>query len=84
MNAKQRRVFARVFAHPTPANIRWDDIKSLLISLGAEISQRSGSAVAVELKGETAVFHEPHPESNAPRGLVRAVREFLENAGVSP
>jgi hypothetical protein len=30
-----------------------------------------------------AVFHQPHPQREAPKGTVKGVRDFLENAGIS-
>jgi hypothetical protein len=38
----------------------------------------------VELNGVRAVFHEPHPEKEAAKGAVEAVRDFLIAAGVTP
>ncbi len=66
------------------ANIDWRDIESLLIALGAEVSEAKGSRVCVLLNGRTAVFHRPHPEKEAGKHMVRSVRDFLENAGVRP
>ena len=36
----------------------------------------------VELNGERAVFHRPHPEKTTDKGAVKSVRRFLENAEV--
>ena len=36
----------------------------------------------IELKGEDAVFHRPHPEKETDKGAVVAMRRFLENVGV--
>ena len=67
---------------PTPANIAWSDIESLLVSLGAQITEGAGSRVRVKLKNERAVFHRPHPEKITDKGAVNSVRRFLENVGV--
>ena len=84
MNRKQQRTLESVFARPVRANIDWRDIESLLIALGAEVSEAKGSRVCVLLNGRTAVFHRPHPEKEAGKHMVRSVRDFLENAGVRP
>jgi len=34
------------------------------------------------LNSERAVFHRPHPEKETDKGAVKAMRRFLENAGV--
>jgi hypothetical protein len=84
VNRKQRRTLEAIFAKPAPANVAWTDIESLFVALGAEISERRGSRVAVELHGVTAIFHWPHPQKEARRYLVRDVRDFLINCEVIP
>ena len=84
MNAKHRRTLEAIFARPVPPDLRWADIESLLIALGAERSEGRGSRVRFLLKGEPAVFHRPHPKPETDKGAVAAVRRFLESAGVKP
>ncbi|MGB5301981.1 MAG: type II toxin-antitoxin system HicA family toxin [Gemmatimonadota bacterium] len=57
---------------------------SLLGALGATVSERAGSRVAVKLNDRVAVFHRPHPRPEMGRAAVRALRRFLESAGVEP
>ncbi|ATQ67569.1 MULTISPECIES: type II toxin-antitoxin system HicA family toxin [Methylosinus] len=84
MNAKHRRTLEAIFARPVPSDIRWTDIESLLIALGAERSEGRGSRVRFLLAGAEAVFHRPHPQPETDKGAVAAVRRFLESAGVTP
>jgi hypothetical protein len=84
VNSRHRRTLARIFAEPTPADLRWRDIEALLLAVGAEVSEGSGSRVRVALAGVRAVFHRPHPGPETKRGLARAVRDFLAAAGVRP
>ena len=84
MNSRHRRTLERIFAEPTPADLRWHDIEALLRASGAEISEGAGSRVRVALRGVRAVFHQPHPGPETRRGLVRVVRDFLAAAGVRP
>jgi|TARA_B100000315_G_scaffold250707_1_gene284012 hypothetical protein len=81
MNNRQRQTLQAIFDEQ--ANIRWSRIENLLNALGAEISEGSGSRVRVYLNQTRAVFHRPHPEPEAHRGMVRSVKKFLENAGVT-
>jgi len=83
MNQKQRQTLEAIFKNPILANIIWDDIESLFHALGAVVKEGRGSRVRVELNGVVAVFHRPHPEKEASKGRVRAVRDFLETAGVN-
>jgi hypothetical protein len=84
MNKKQHRTFQKIFEKPERADIKWNDIESLFIALGAEISQGRGSRVRIAFKGVRAVFHRPHPERVAGKGTVKSVRRFLQEAGVKP
>ena len=84
MNNKQRKTLFNIFREPVLSDIEWTDIEFLLQALGAKLSKGNGSRVRVELNGERAVFHRPHPEKTTDKGAVRAVRQFLLNAGVKP
>ena len=83
MNKKNRLTLEMIFSNPVRADINWGDIELLFRNLGAKISEGNGSRVRVELNGERAVFHRPHPESNTDKGAVKSVRKFLINAGVN-
>ncbi len=84
MNAKQRKTLAAVFACPTSASIPFADIESLVKALGGVISEREGSRVRIELKGEIWRCHRPHPGKEAKRYQVEEARELLERVGVKP
>ena len=84
MDKKHRKTLEAIFEKPEQANIAWRDIEALLIALGAEISEGSGSRVRVALKDVRAVFHRPHPRKETNKGAVKSVRWFLEAAGVKP
>jgi len=82
MNSKNKKTMELIFKNPVQANILWFDIEGLLVALGGELSEGSGSRVRVKLNGVRAVFHRPHPEKSTDKGAVNSVRRFLENAGV--
>ena len=84
MKRRTRRTLDALFAHPTSANIQWRDVETLLRELGADISEREGSRVAVILFGEVRVFHRPHPGPNTDKGAVASIRKWLEQHGVVP
>jgi predicted RNA binding protein YcfA (HicA-like mRNA interferase family) len=84
LNSKKRQTLIAIFTIPIRSDIKWKDIEKLLEALGGKISQGKGSRVRVALNGVKAVFHEPHPEKETDKGAVKAVREFLENAGINP
>ncbi len=82
MNTKQKKVYEAIFKNPVQSDIDWQEIENLLKSLGANISEGNGSRVRIELNGQRAVFHRPHPERVTDKGAVKSMRRFLDNAGV--
>ncbi|GCE79523.1 type II toxin-antitoxin system HicA family toxin [Komagataeibacter oboediens] len=84
MKAKHRRTLELIFKRPVSGNVAWSDIEALFVSLGAEVSEREGSRIAVVLFGEIRVFHRPHPKPDTDKGAVASVRKWLEQNGVTP
>ena len=84
MERKHLHTLEVVFAHPTSANIQWQDVEALFDELGAEISEREGSRVAIVLFNEVRVFHRPHPSPNTDKGAIASIRKWLEQHGVVP
>ncbi len=84
MNKKQERILQAIFEHPVRADIEWRDVESLLLAVGAEITEGRGSRKRVALNGVRATFHEPHPQKELKKGAVSAVRDFLAEAQIEP
>lgn len=84
MKRAHQRTLHALFAHPTSANIDWKDIEALFHGLGAKITEREGSRVAVVLFQEVRVFHRPHPSPKTDKGAVASVKRWLEQHGVKP
>ncbi|MGE4239973.1 type II toxin-antitoxin system HicA family toxin [Ramlibacter sp.] len=64
--------------------MQWRDVEALFHELGAEISEREGSRVAVFLFDEVRVFHRPHPSPDTDKGAIASIRKWLEQHGVMP
>ena len=75
-------MYEEIFKNPVQSDIEWQEIESLLKSLGANISEGNGSRVRIELNGQRGVFHRPHPEKVTDKGAIKSMRRFLDNAGV--
>ncbi len=84
MKRKHRVTLEKIFKRPTSGNIHWKDIESLFKGLGADISERAGSRIAVVLFGEVRVFHRPHPSPNTDKGAIASIRIWLEKYEVLP
>ena len=84
MKRKHQRTLELIFSRPTSGNIQWRDVEALFGELGAEVSEREGSRVAVFLFEEVRVFHRPHPSPNTDKGAVASIRKWFEQHGVEP
>lgn len=84
MRSKHQETLRAIFANPVSGSIKWREVEALLIALGAEMSEGSGSRVRFTLAGQTLFLHRPHPSPDTKRWAVRAIREFLTNAGIRP
>ncbi|MEP7274272.1 MAG: type II toxin-antitoxin system HicA family toxin [Acidobacteriota bacterium] len=84
MKGKHLKTLVAIFHDPVRANIAWDDIERMLVSLGAELSEGRGSRVRIVLGDLRAVFHRPHPAKETDRGAIKSMRRFLEAAGAKP
>ena len=84
MNAKDQETLERLFAKPTPTDIDWADIESMLGGVEVSVLDRSASRVALVKAGEVMVLCRPHSKSLAVRATVRDVVSFLKVVGVKP
>jgi hypothetical protein len=84
MKRKHSKTLELLFHRPVSGNIKWHEIETLLISLGAETVEREGSRLEIYLFGVVKVFHRPHPSPDTDKGAVSAIRKWLEENGVTP
>ena len=84
MNGKQRKTLESIYELPTPANLAWSDIESLLLAIGCTPKEGAGSRVRFTLKQSTLAVHRPHPRKEAKQYVVRDIRDFLKSIGVTP
>lgn len=84
MRKKHADTLNAIFHTPILSNVRWSDIESLFISLGASVTEGKGSRVKIYLNDRVSVFHRPHPQKETDKGALFSVRRFLEEAGVKP
>ena len=84
MNSKHRKTLEAIFSDPVNGALEWARIEALLVALGCQVLEGSGSSVTFEKGGKRAHFHRPHPERESLRYRVRAVREYLTTLGIKP
>ncbi|WP_310473069.1 type II toxin-antitoxin system HicA family toxin [Shewanella sp. DAU305] len=59
-------------------------MEALFKALGADVSERAGSRVAVVLFDEVRVFHRPHPSPNTDKRAITSIWKWLEENEVKP
>lgn len=84
MNTRQKKTLGMIFEKPTRTDLRYNDIKSLLIAVGAKIREGRGSRVRFERDEYSVHLHAPHPQKDLPKYSVELIRDFLIQIGVKP
>ncbi|WP_333500010.1 type II toxin-antitoxin system HicA family toxin [Kluyvera sp. CHPC 1.2972] len=84
LNARHQKTLQMIFSLPTPATLEWRKIESLIVALGAKVSEWNGSRVRFEINQIVASFHRPHPDKKAKVYQVRDAMAFLIAVGVTP
>ncbi len=84
MNATHRKTLIAIFTDPVSKSLEWRRIEALLVAIGCQMIEGSGSRVRFEQGGIIGTFHRPHPAKEAKPYQVRDARQFLENLGVKP
>lgn len=83
MNSKHAKTLQAVFAKPTATTLEWARIESLLVGVGCQRLEGSGSRVKFVHGTTIASFHRPHPAKEAKAYQVDDVRAFLTMIGVT-
>lgn len=82
MNRKHQKTLKAIFSVPTLASINFADIEKLLVALGAEVTEGSGSRLSFTIGKHKLFVHRPHPAKEAKKYQVDTFREFLKLVGV--
>ena len=82
MNNKQKNTYKSIFTNPIRRDIIWNDVVSLIKALGGTVKEGDGSRVRFDLNNVSLNIHSPHPQKELKKYQVKAIREFLINAGV--
>lgn len=76
--SRTQKTLAAIFADPTPANLAWRDIEAALISVGATVTEASGSRLRVHLNDVVQVFNRPHPRPPSLTACCAGSARFLD------
>ena len=73
-----------LFSRPTKTNIKWVDIESLMMAVGATVKEGEGSRIRINKGLHVLTAHRPHPGKEARPYQVVDARIFLETLGIKP
>lgn len=60
MRKKHIETLNDIFCVPVLSKVKWVDVETLFISLGAKVIEGRGSRVKIFLNDRVSVFHLPH------------------------
>ncbi len=79
---RHKETLRQIFKVPIVSSLKWKDVESLILAMGGEIKEGSGSRIRFLLNGSIARFHRPHPSPDTDKGAIVSLREWLESIGV--
>jgi len=81
--AKHDKILAKLCTKPTPADIKWSELKGLLVHLGYKMLSGSGSRRKFFHEGKDAFIccHQPHPSPEVDKGFIDDLVDHLKAHG---
>lgn len=85
--SRHDKTLIKITARPVPADIKWNQIKSLLESLGYEritCGKTGGSRRKFfnKEKNDLIICHKPHPEPSVDKGCISDIVQHLKEHGL--
>lgn len=80
---KMKSIFTKIVSGPIKP-MKWEDVKKLLLWLGAKLRQSDGSARVFIINKRPLTIHKPHPDNELKRYAVRQVRNYLIKHDIQP
>lgn len=78
----QRSTYEAIFAHPTPLDLQWSDVRAMLTEL-SEVTEENNGNLKFNRNGQSVVVHAPHHDQLSDIDDVLRVRHFLERSKTS-
>jgi hypothetical protein len=81
--AKHDKTLEKLCAKPTPASIKWTELRGLLEHLGYQMLSGSGARRKFFHEDKDALIccHQPHPSPDVDKGCIADVVEHLKTYG---
>ncbi len=78
------KIIEKIKSKPTPSNIKWGELVSVLSHLGYQVITKSGSRRRFynAEKANIISLHKPHPGNEVKPCYIKEVRDTLEEIGL--
>ena len=84
MKRKHAPTSKLIFVRPESDWVKWQDIETMFVALGAAVSERERSRIGTVLFGEVRVFHGLHLGPDTGKGAASSIRKWFESHEVRP
>ncbi|KAA6184258.1 type II toxin-antitoxin system HicA family toxin [Thiohalocapsa marina] len=84
MNSRHRKTLEAIFAKPTTGALKFSAIEALVLALGGDVKEGTGSRVALRIGDALMHAHRPHPGKEAKKYQVDEFRAWLKAQGIEP
>jgi hypothetical protein len=82
VNNGRKKTLSKLLTKPALNNIKFDEVDKLLVALGCERKEGSGSRVGFFMNDKDLTLHKPHPNNELLEYAVKHVQRFLNEIGV--
>ena len=83
MHKKDLSTLEKIFSHPIPMNIEWNEVKHMLEKFGAEIETTNHGHIKVKIGNENRSFRSFH-KMLGDKNEIKELQHMLERAGLTP
>jgi hypothetical protein len=82
LTGSHRKTYDNVFQHPTPRDIQWRDVWSMLGALVDSAVEEQNGSLVITWNGRTLTLRRPRGKDLADLKELSQIRHFIERSGV--
>lgn len=83
MHKKDNTTLEKLFSHPMPMNLEWNEVKHMLETMGAEVDTTNHSHIKIKIGDESRSFKSFH-KMLGDKNEIKELQHLLESAGLAP
>tara|TARA_B100001989_G_C24165502_1_gene281668 strand:+ start:191 stop:448 length:258 start_codon:yes stop_codon:yes gene_type:complete len=83
MHKKDNVTLQKLFSHPIPMNLEWNEVKHMLETLGAEVDTTNQSHIKIKIGEDSRSFKSFH-KMLGDKHEIKELQHLLESHGLAP